>query len=414
MAKATWGAKLSQGDSGNWRIRFRHSGQRYFRSLDTRVEAVARTRLAEVQDVLSLLARGRLEVPQGVEDVAGWIVAGGRVVDVPKPAADSPTVATATESYFDALPAGGKEANSLNTERIHLRHLARFLGEGLPVSAIDTQTLQRYVTARAGESGLRGRKVSPITIKKELITIGLLLAYCRRQGWTTNTIDKREIRFPKGHAKQPFRTLADVESIIARGGLSAKETAELEECIFLDEKEVLSLLKFIKENSDLPWLYPFCAVAAMAGCRRSEILRLTVEDIDFSDNRLTVREKKRKRSVSISFRQVEMHPKLAAILRDWLAVYPGGRLVFCETPNTPLTLTAVSEAWPNTLDQSKRWKRLRGYHVLRHSFASIAAMRDVSDSTIDGWLGHQTEEMRARYRHLFPAARRSAISRLRF
>ena len=59
-----------------------------------------------------------------------------------------------------------------------------------------------------------------------------------------------------------------------------------------------------------------------------------------------------------------------------------------------------------------KWKKLRGWHVLRHSFASICAMKGVRESTIDSWMGHQTETMRHRYRHLFPDVRKAEMGRV--
>ncbi|MBN8931882.1 MAG: tyrosine-type recombinase/integrase, partial [Rhizobium pusense] len=44
-----------------------------------------------------------------------------------------------------------------------------------------------------------------------------------------------------------------------------------------------------------------------------------------------------------------------------------------------------------------------------HSFASNLARKGVSAKLIDSYMGHQTEEMRNRYQHLFPAERESAI-----
>jgi integrase len=63
------------------------------------------------------------------------------------------------------------------------------------------------------------------------------------------------------------------------------------------------------------------------------------------------------------------------------------------------------------LSKSK-WSKLKGFHVLRHSFASICAMRGVPEAIIDSWLGHQTEEMRRRYRHLYPEQTQAAMANL--
>jgi integrase len=48
--------------------------------------------------------------------------------------------------------------------------------------------------------------------------------------------------------------------------------------------------------------------------------------------------------------------------------------------------------------------------VLRHSFASnLARTGRVCQAEIDDLMGHQTEEMRLRYRHLFPEDKRRAV-----
>ncbi|HUR54458.1 MAG TPA: tyrosine-type recombinase/integrase [Gemmataceae bacterium] len=56
-----------------------------------------------------------------------------------------------------------------------------------------------------------------------------------------------------------------------------------------------------------------------------------------------------------------------------------------------------------------RWHVLRGFHALRHSFASNRAAAGVDQRVIDELMGHTTVEMQRRYRHLFPDQRRAAI-----
>jgi integrase len=52
---------------------------------------------------------------------------------------------------------------------------------------------------------------------------------------------------------------------------------------------------------------------------------------------------------------------------------------------------------------------VRGWHDFRHSFASNLAAKGIDQRMIDEFMGHQTEEQRKRYRHLFPNQQRSAI-----
>ncbi len=53
--------------------------------------------------------------------------------------------------------------------------------------------------------------------------------------------------------------------------------------------------------------------------------------------------------------------------------------------------------------RGSKWEVLRGFHVFRHSFASNCAAQGIDQRLIDAWMGHQTEEMRKRYRHLLPS-----------
>ena len=55
------------------------------------------------------------------------------------------------------------------------------------------------------------------------------------------------------------------------------------------------------------------------------------------------------------------------------------------------------------------WQVVRGLHVLRHSFISCLAAAGVDQRIIDDIVGHQSEEMRRRYRHLTPALKSQAV-----
>jgi site-specific recombinase XerD len=60
----------------------------------------------------------------------------------------------------------------------------------------------------------------------------------------------------------------------------------------------------------------------------------------------------------------------------------------------------MTKAFRSAVERS-RWRVVQGYHVLRHSFASNCALKGVDQRAIDSWMGHHTEAMRRRYRHLF-------------
>ena len=102
----------------------------------------------------------------------------------------------------------------------------------------------------------------------------------------------------------------------------------------------------------------------------------------------------------------------------WLSIHPGGQHTFCQydvfrskknrLQPGPVTVGEAHDHFQRTLKRSK-WSKLRGWHVLRHSFISNCALKGIDQRIIDSFVGHTTEEMRRRYTHLFPSAKRDAI-----
>jgi len=402
-------ATLKQHESGVYRVRFWFGGTQYFRSLETDQEKTANGMLATVEETLGLLKTGRLTIPADVEDIGAWIVSGGKMAAKPKVKEVHP-LKDVVADYFASIPAGAKEDNSIATERTHLNHFVEILKGSTPIDSIGVAELQTYVTKRSKEKGIRGRKVQPETLRKELVTFGTMRRWAKARGWCHDEIDRKTIKLPKGSEKAPFQTWTEIETIIKKGGLTDVEQRDLWDCLFLTEKEVGDFLAFVEKHGKALWLHPAIAIAALTGARRSEIIRSEIRDFDFTRGIATLREKKREQSKNLSFRTVEIHPRLATILQAWFANHPGGRYTVCVQPNTLIVPDEALRTFEQTVDGSK-WKVLRGWHVLRHSFASICAMKGLRESTIDSWMGHQTEAMRHRYRHLFPDVRKAEMGK---
>src|SRR5205807_67294 len=89
-----------------------------------------------------------------------------------------------------------------------------------------------------------------------------------------------------------------------------------------------------------------------------------------------------------------------------------GRLATVRRRDQPaqaaITKDEAHDHFGRTLAGGK-WQVLKGWHVLRHSFISNCAAKGVDQRLIDDWVGHTTEEMRKRYRHLIPSAEQAAI-----
>jgi integrase len=238
-------------------------------------------------------------------------------------------------------------------------------------------------------------------------------------GLLTGPFPHRGLKYPKTTEKPSFQTWEEIERQIAAGGLDAMRRQELWDCVYLTPPQIEELLAFVRTHATHAFLYPMFALAAHTGVRRSEMLRAEVKDIDFAGETMLIREKKRSRGERTS-RRVPLSGFLVQVLRDWLNRHPGGQSLFCHslqvvrsrtqrvTP-TPLTRNEAHDHFHRTLRNSK-WSVLRGWHVLRHSFASNCAAAGVDERFVNAWIGHMTESMARRYRHLRPDSQRQALA----
>jgi integrase len=206
------------------------------------------------------------------------------------------------------------------------------------------------------------------------------------------------------------------------------------------------LLEHVRIHARHDWIYPLACIAAHTGARRSELIRMLVPDVDFAGGSVTIREKKRLKGKR-STRRAPLTPLLADALKAWLAVHPGGPALFCQAGEVahrrtrsrttghqngkgrattlkgrmaavkqrqalpgpePITPGQCHDHFQRTLAGSK-WEVVRGLHTLRHSVASCLAPAGIDQRIIDDMLGHVSEEMRRRYRHLTPQVKRQAV-----
>ncbi len=268
-------------------------------------------------------------------------------------------------------------------------------------------TLQQYIEARSAAT-FRGRPIKPQTVKKELATLRYVWNWAFRNQHVGLRFPGAELVYPKAKLKEPFRTLDQITTAVARGELTPAQVQELWDALDLNPAEIGEVLDHVRRGDSSPWVYPFCATAAHTGARRSELIRARIDDFDFANRVVVLREKKRSKAAE-TFRAVEMTPFLERVAREYFAsAHPGGVFAFAEGPKRPLAEAACQYAFRRAVTGSK-WAKVRGYHTFRHSFVSVLAAAGVDQRVIDEMSGHQTEGMRRRYRHLTPQVKRAAL-----
>lgn len=301
-------------------------------------------------------------------------------------------------------------------QEIHFRRVL----ESAPVAMLagfDAAAAQAYVGRRA-KVVRRGRPIHRDTIAKELKTLRSAWAWVAAKtpgvpppAWTVQGLS-----LPKGRARSPFMTWGEIEREVGRGVLEdpeaeARRVSELWDCLWLDREQVRALLGHLAGANAPGFLRPMAVAAAFTGARRSELCRSLVGDWDVESRAGRLRQKKRDTEVEFSFRDVPMSDDLAAVLRDWFAEgHPGGARAFPQPDGSGVTWDSASHHLRAALAGS-RWAVVKGWHVLRHSFASNLAAAGVDQRLIDRWMGHSTE-IRWRYQHVRPDTARDAIAHL--
>jgi integrase len=394
-----------------WHCTFRFQGSRYYFALGNITEQQAHARAVEVDEILDLIERGRLTVPENVR-LEDFVAAGGKV-PVISARPDTITARQLFDRYLETHGNGTIEQSTLSTRRTHLDSIASSLGDRFRIQAVTLADLQVHVDRR------RRKNISPYTIKQEIATLTACWNWATAGGLVKGVLPKKGLRFPKEDEKELFRTFADIQAIIENENPDDARKDALWESLYLTRPETQEFLEHVQVNASLPWVYPMTATAAYTGARRSELLRMLVVDLDLIAGVLTIREKKRVKGRR-STRTAPVTPRLAGVLKEWLGVKPESPFLFCqaaqvtrsktkrETP-TAVTKNEAHDQFKRAISGSK-WAVVRGWHVLRHSFCSNMVAAGIDQRIIDEIMGHSTEEQRRRYRHLAPRITASAVA----
>jgi integrase len=391
-------------------IRFRYGGRAFKRSLKTAVQSEAKAALHQVQLTIHRLTVGLLHIPPGA-DPGDFIVSGGTVVPlaVEEIIPPSPRTTDVVEEYLSNL--GHLAGTTRLTVRVQLGHLLKYLGD----RATDALDLVRR---RDLEGFLQARLASRVstTVAKERATIVAFFEWAVGIGHLRENPAAGLTKVRSGSDLPPFRTRPEIEVIIARGGLTPKAERALWDCLYLTTHDISAILAMVKARARHTVSHILHAVPAYTGMRRGELLRLRWTDIEFDQNGIWARSLKQSRQSVETKRRIDLHSELRRILLDWREQRPQGQYVMCDVDDLgPMTRHQADERFWQPLKGTEwsipdRGGRLKiGFHTYRHSFASNLAAAGVDQRVIDEFMGHTTEAMRKRYRHLFPRTRQSAI-----
>jgi len=153
-------------------------------------------------------------------------------------------------------------------------------------------------------------------------------------------------------------------------------------------------------------------LAAEAGIRLGEILALEWGDIDLKARVLTVMRSDWRGQVGSpkggGTRKVPLTSRAVAALKAHRHLR--GRLVFCWEDGRRWTFVTMRAGLKR--QEKRAGLRITGWHILRHTFCSLLAMRGAAPRAIQALAGHAGITVTERYMHLAPSALTEAIALL--
>lgn len=274
-----------------------------------------------------------------------------------------------------------KAASTQRVAETYLTHWENVLGDyGLTYIEPDTITAELDKLADAGdgrrqlEEGQKpNRPKSRKTLKLYRDMLAQLFKHARMWGWATHN---------------PMDGVGSITKI------------RNERTRFLSDDERAKLLAAC-QASENKHLYPIVVFALSTGARKSEILKLTLSDIDLERGAAVLRDTKngetRAAPIAAHLKAIlKDHAAEAAALYDGMKNPPATRWLFPRSDG--MAPIDIRTAWENARDNAGL-ADFR-FHDLRHSTASYLAMKGASLMEIAEVLGHRTLQMVRRYAHL--------------
>jgi hypothetical protein len=156
---------------GSFRVIFRYHGKQHFVTIGSVSRDEAESKAAQVDYLLMRLKQGLIEIPAGVS-VVDFVLHDG------KPPAGQHLLPTeqvvslvAVRDRYLATHRQSLEARTIEGIELHFKHLIGTLGAGFPIRELKLTDLQGYVDGRAKANGIGGKRLSPATIRKEIISL---------------------------------------------------------------------------------------------------------------------------------------------------------------------------------------------------------------------------------------------------
>jgi integrase len=277
--------------------------------------------------------------------------------------------------YVPARRSGRKHESESREKQLFDLWLKPVVGN-LPLKAIGEIPLAKI------RRTMLDAKRSPRTIQYSLQIVSAVFNFAARNGLFAGQNPVRSMKISRIPDNQRIRFIEDAE-----------------------EKLILDALR-----DRFPDTHDAVVLSLDSGLRRSEILKLTVGDVDFNGRSFVV-----KQSKSGHVRHLPMTERVYGVLSRRVAgktkdatIFPGGEQNSDRITRNFETCVKELNLNENLTDPRQRLC----FHSCRHTFCSRLVQRGVSIYTVQKLAGHSGLQMTSRYSHLAASTLRDAVKLL--
>jgi integrase len=236
-----------------------------------------------------------------------------------------------------------------------------------------------------------------------MATLRLTLAWACKKGWIDDNPVAHLQQLKTVGQRRRFLTTAQIEHLEK----NERQKREHKRFRLLDQQDIDQLIALAQKRD--PDLVPLLVTVAYTGMRRGELVRLTWSDIDLQHNILIARSAKQSRRYAETIREIPIHPRLRQILLTYQQKFSSRSWIFGK--DRPFSVHQLTYYF-RKLVRNTPFEGI-GLHAFRHAFSSRLADAGVDQRVINALMGHTTEQISRRYRHLFPERKNQAVAALK-
>jgi integrase/recombinase XerD len=288
------------------------------------------------------------------------------------------TLDEALVKFEDYLTGQKHPALTITTYVKNVQYFREYLREnsmGTSVSELCREDVTEYLISLAktgaGRSSVSSAKntdgLSATTLKKKLAAIRKFSLFLLESGYHKT----------------------DITAGIKSPRISKREPA------FLNQGEY-KLLLYEAQRRGKARDYAILMILLQCGLRESELVKLTLQDIDLEKRELHLRNRKGGVDTDIPLPT----PAVEAVVQ-WYSVRPVTEFkhVFLSRTNNPLDERSIRYLVKYYMRKAGI-KKQASAHTLRHTFGAFKSAKNVDLKTLQYWMGHKSPETTLHYLHL--------------